>query len=82
MEARLLGIPDLGDGDDDVLAGGDITVNRPSNAGPWIFASTLALLVAVALAGGWWFRIHQPPAPTLITPQRPDSDYRIVPGTW
>ena len=72
--AKILGMPPVGL-DDEMIAGGDITVKHGGNLGPWIFASVLVLTILAGVGfGAWWLRT-MPPAP-IIQPA-PQGSYGL-----
>lgn len=75
--AKVLGIPPA-KLEEEMLAGGNITVNERGALGPWIFATVLVLASLGVLGGwAWWWGVPHRPSPPIQS-----SDYRIEPGTW
>ena len=79
--AKILGLPPE-EMTDDMLAGGNITINpqpvaSKSNLGPWLFASVLLILAGLAgvglLYGAW--PIRTPVSPIKPVPAAGSNEY-------
>ncbi len=74
--ARIYGVTAPPD-EDEMLAGGNITVNHPASS--WPVVAVLALAILAAAAGITWFvSLPRPVAPTVPTPpaaSNPNTDF-------
>lgn len=83
--ARLLGVPPMPRAEDEeLLAGGNITFERPAPAWPWAVAIVAVFLMGLALAGlgaALWLGPDRS-GPVVVGRPDPPSTPRTQPGRW
>jgi hypothetical protein len=76
--ARVLGMPPDPLKDDDMMAAGDININRGgSNFGPWLFAAACVIAMAIGFGVLVLMLVQQSPAAPVTPPATTTGQYTI-----